>query len=404
MPALTHRRLLARAIGALALCAAAASSARAQEPPTEFDAWRLPGWTITPGITVGTLFDSNVAIASAPAAARSTASDTLFQIEPFGQVDYVSPRVTFDTGYQGVVRRYVQLNDLDGTDQRAFVSLRDLVTRRVTVFFTDNFLQVPTTDQLELNDVPFQRTGSRYDAFAGGVEARLSKSNDFATRYEMTWVDFVRKDTALTGGVVNGVISSLTHRFTERAAAGAEYGVRFADLNQGTQHQVFQNAGGVYRYRTGPDTTFEVAAGLSHLQDETRAITRTGPYVHADLTRRTARATLALDFERSYVPSLAFGGTNQSQEVRGSIQMPVTRNRLYVQEAAAWRRTDPLTTTELALDSIWVQTVVGYALERWIRIEGYHSFTRQDTRLAGGQINRNVAGVQFVVAEPKRIR
>ena len=31
---------------------------------------------------------------------------------------------------------------------------------------------------------------------------------DFTTRYEMTWVDFLRDDTLLTGGIVNGVRSS----------------------------------------------------------------------------------------------------------------------------------------------------------------------------------------------------
>ena len=42
--------------------------------------------------------------------------------------------------------------------------------------------------------------------------------------------------------------------------------------------------------------------------------------------------------------------------------------------------------------------------QRWFRIEGYHAFTRQDTRSAAGQINRHVIGVQFVVSEPVRIR
>ena len=38
--------------------------------------------------------------------------------------------------------------------------------------------------------MPFQRTGARYNALAGGVEARLTKNTDLAIRYEMTWVDF----------------------------------------------------------------------------------------------------------------------------------------------------------------------------------------------------------------------
>ena len=81
------------------------------------------------------------------------------------------------------------------------------------------------------------------------------------------------------------------------------------------------------------------------------------------------------------MPSLAFGGTNQSQELHGYVQMPLARNRFYVQESAAWRRTDPFVAAELPLDSIWIDTVGGYALERWLRLEGYYVFTRQETRL-----------------------
>ena len=103
------------------------------------------------------------------------------------------------------------------------------------------------------------------------------------------------------------------------------------------------------------------------------------------------------------MPSFAFGGTNQSQETRGFVMMPLSRNRIYLEESAAWRRTDPLLAEELPLDSIWLHTTIGYAVQRWLRIEGYHAFSRQDVRLNNGQVNRNVIGVQFVVARPVRI-
>ena len=97
-------------------------------------------------------------------------------------------------------------------------------------------------------------------------------------------------------------------------------------------------------------------------------------------------------------------GTNQSQGLSGYVRMPLSRNRLYVQESAAWRRTDPFIVAELPFDSIWLHTVAGYSVQRWLRLEGYHSYSRQDTRLAGGQITRHVVGVQFVFSEPMRIR
>jgi hypothetical protein len=298
----------------------------------------------------------------------------------------------------------MELSGLDGTDHNAYVSVRERVSRRVTLFANDNYSQVPSTDQLNLGGVPFQLGGARYNSMAGGIEARLTRSVDLAASYEMTWVDFLRKDTLLTGGIVNGVHGEVTRRLTERASLGAEYGTRWADLNEGTRQLSFQDGGGVFHYRTGEATTFDASAGVAHLLDRNTQIARTGPYAKVGLTHNARRATFELDYSRSYVPSLAFGGTNQSQEARGSIRMPLRENRFYLQESAAWRRTDPFVASEVALDSIFLDTVFGYAVQRWLRIEGYHSFTTQDNRLAAGQISRHVVGVQFVVSEPVRIR
>jgi hypothetical protein len=392
-----------RALAALAFTAAVVTPAPAQEQQTELPSWRLPGWTFTPGVIFGALYDTNPTISS-PDVDKKTPSDRLLRMQPFGQLEYFSPRTSFSGGYQGTLRRYVDLSALDGTDHSAYFSLQERVSRRVTLFANDTYSQVPTTDQLDLGGVPFQRSGARYNSVAGGAEARLTRSTDFVARYEMTWVDFVRKDTQLTGGMVNGVHGELTHRFTQRASVGAEYGTRLADLNDSTRQLWFQDAGGVFHYRTGEATTFDVAAGVAHLSDRNTGITRTGPYAKAGLTHNARRASFGLGYSRSYVPSLAFGGTNQSQEARGYVRMPLSRNRLYLQESAAWRRTDPFVTSELALDSIFLHTVFGYAVQKWFRIEGYHQFTTQDNRVAAGQISRHVAGVQFVVSEPVRIR
>ena len=392
-------------VASLLIGTLAAAPVSAQEQPSEFQTWRLPGWTFTPGVIVGGLFDTNVAISSAPAGASGTASDKLFVVQPFGQLEYLSPRTTFSSGYQGALRHYLQLDDLDGVDHRAYFSWRRLLNRRVTVFANDNFMRVPTTDLLELNGVPFQRTGSRYNAFAGGVEARLSRTVDFTTRYDLTWVDFEHRDSLrLTGGIAHGVRSSLSRRFSERSSFGGEYGIRLADMNAEPRDLMFQETGAVYRYMTGPLTTIEAAVGFAHLDDRTRNITRNGPYARANLTHRADRATVGVAYERSFVPSLSFGGTNESQVVRGYIQMPLARNRFYLQESAAWRRTNPFVEAELPLDSYWVHTVVGYAIQRWVRLEGYHQFTRQDTRVTAGQINRHIVGVQVVISEPMRMR
>jgi len=397
-------RSAASVLAGLVLSAVSAAPCAAQEAPAEFQSWRVPGWTFTPGVIVGALYDTNVTI-TGPDVNNNTPTDKLVQLQPFGQLSYFSPRTTFSSGYQGSLRRYFDLGSLDGTDHRGYLSLRERVSRRVTIFVNDNYAQVPTTDLLEITGgVPFRRTGAKHNSLNGGIEGRLTRSTDAVIRYENTWVDFVRKDTLLTGGMVQGVSGELTHRLTGRASAGGQYGVRWADLNEGTRQLGFQDAGGVFRYRTGPQTSFEAGAGVAYLIDRNTRVTHTGPYARVGLSHRAERATFGIDFNRSYVPSLSFGGSNQSQEVRGYIRMPLDRNRFYIQETASWRRTDPFVRTELALDSLFLNTVFGYAVQKWFRIEGYHAFTTQDNRVAGGKISRHVVGTQFVVSEPVRIR
>src|SRR5437763_356503 len=166
---------------AAALCAllaaapAAAQQEQAQGPSNEFQSWRLPGWTFTPGVTVGALFDNNVAIAPPPAPGLSPASDKLFTIQPFGQLEYFDARTVFSSGYNGTVRRYVELSDLDGVDHSGYLTLQRMLTRRVTFYAKDNYMRVATTDQLQLNGVPFRRTGARYNDGAAGIQARLTR-------------------------------------------------------------------------------------------------------------------------------------------------------------------------------------------------------------------------------------
>ena len=87
----------------------------------EADLQAPAGWSFTPGVTVAGGFDSNVALASAPADTRRTQSDGLFIAEPFAQLEFVSPRTEFSSGYQSYVRRYVDIEELNGFDHRAYV-------------------------------------------------------------------------------------------------------------------------------------------------------------------------------------------------------------------------------------------------------------------------------------------
>jgi hypothetical protein len=396
MPYTSRRRLLPAA----ALLLALATPAGAQE--SEFDSWLVPGWSVTPGLRIGAVRDNNVALA-APTETGPADADSLFAIEPFGSLEFRSPRTQFSTGYRGYLRRYMEVPELNGFDQRLHIQLRHHATKRLIVFVRDNYLDVPTTDEVQLNGLPFIRTGARTNTFQSGIEARLSKFTDLIARYDLAWVDFDNEGTLLTGGWVNGVNTTLNHRLNARTSVGAEYSVRFADLNEGTRFMTFHDVGGVFSYQLAEHTTFSAAAGISRLADELLDETRTAPYFRAGLTHRLETAILGASYERSFVPAFGFGGSNESQEVRGFVDMPIPSNRAYVQGMVAWRRSIPFLSTALQLDSILTRATVGYALARWFRVEAFHAFTRQDSVVTGGEINRHRVGVQMVISRPMRI-
>ena len=279
-----------------------------------------------------------------------------------------------------------------------------MASKRLTLFVRESYLDVPTTDEVELNGLPFLRAGSRTNALLGGVEARLTKYTDLTSRYELTWVNFDNDETELRDGWVNAVTTDVTHRFNARMSAGAEYSVRFADLNEGTRSMMFHDAGGLFKYALGPHTSFTAAGGLSYLADDLLNQTRTAPYFRLGLTQRLDTVTIGTGYERSFVPSFGFGGSHESQELRGFVHMPIPSNRAYVQASAAWRRSVPWVATDLELDTIQTRSTIGYALARWLRVEGSHTFSRQDSTVTGGEVNRHRFGVQVVVSQPVRIQ
>jgi hypothetical protein len=399
------RQQLRRAALMAAVLTGAAGSLMAQETPTEFAARRSPGWSVTPGVTIGPLWDSNVALTSATAEeTNSVQADTLLIVQPTMQVGFVSPRTEFTGGYLGYIRRYKDLDQLNGIDHRSFVSFKRLATRRLTYSFSNEHAQLPTTDQLLLNGVPFGRIGTRMNLLTGGVSARLSKVTGLSVRYENTWVEFDRNNTVATGGWLNGVESELSRQVNEQLGVGAEYGVRFADLDEGARQLTFNELGGAVHAKHGPHTMLTFAGGLAHLSDRTLGLSHTGPYLRAELTHDTGKATVGASFENTFAPSFGVGASNRNKEVRGFVRMPLDRNRMYIQGSAGWRRTEPFDdVTVLNLDTILLRSTLGYATSRWLRLEGYYAFSRQDTRIAGGGINRHVAGTQVVVSQPMRI-
>lgn len=385
------------------LACLAAAPARAQEP-AEVEGYVLPGWTFTPGFTLSGLYDSNVSLAGR-SVSGTTEGDNLLVLVPSARVGLLAPRTTFSAGYRGYLRRYLEIDQLNGYDQRADLHLRHQATPRVTWFVQNEFSESPTTDLVQLNGLPFARVGTRANILGGGVEARLTKYTDLHVKYENTWTRFDRQEGVLNGGTINGVRATLRRRLSERLAVGAEGRVRRSDLTRIDPRVIWlQDAGALMDYRLTPHVTVVVAAGLSRLNDSRFETTRQSPYYRAQLDRSVEHMSAGVAFERSYMPSFGFSGSNDTQELRGYVRLPFSQNRLYVQSDGLWRRSNPFFADEIRLDTWIVTNTVGYALTRWMRVQASHAYSRQDSIITGGEVDRHRAGVQLVVSQPMRIR
>jgi hypothetical protein len=403
------------ALAAMAIVLIGGAAASAQERPAEFDNYVIPGWSFTPGLSISGVWDSNVTLQGPAAITGETPNDTVFLIVPSGQFELASPRTNFHAGYRGYWRRHQELGQLDGFDQRAYVSLQHAFTPRVSWSINNEFSKLPTTDLLQMFEVPFRRIGSRANFFGTGVDTRLTKYTDLRVRYENTWTSFDRVDEFLNAGTIHGFRADVRRRLSERTTLGAEGRLRRSDVSRDDPRVIwFRDAGAMFDYRLSEYLTLNLVGGFSHLQSSRADESETSPYYRLGLQHATDRARMGVELQQSYMPSFGFSGTNNTRELRGFVHMPFSRNRLYVQADASWRRSDPylvaedaiigLDAGEVRLDTFYTQVTVGYSARRWLRVEGYHTYSKQDSLIPGEPIQRHRIGTQLVVSQPMRIR
>jgi len=391
---------------AAAVFIAASAAPRAQGPQTEVRSAPAAGWTFVPGVTLGTMYDSNVLVTTsiAPETGQPP-SDTLFTVDPTGTLRYHGRRTQFDAGYHGQFRRYTDFNGLNRFVQSASASLERRATKRLTISGQNSYESVPTTDEVDLTGVPFTRAGVQTDRLGLNAAMRLTEFTDATVRYEFNSVNFDRQAPELTGGVVNGIHFDTTHRLNDRVKAGGEGSYRLANMDvEGGRQLRFVELGGVIGYELSEFTHVSLSGGAAHLSDELRNISRTGPYVRGSISHLAGGAAFGASYERSFVPSFGFGGSTRSQQVRGWIDLPPIGRRLYVQASGSWRKTDPFEAQDVKRDNYLLKTTAGYAIARTIRAQGYYAFSSYTAVLTDIQVNRNRIGAELVLFQPMRIR
>jgi hypothetical protein len=367
-----------------------------------------PGWTFTPGVIAGGMYDSNVLVTTSVTDTGHPASDTYVTIDPTGSLKYRGKFTTFSADYRGTLRRYTTLDALDAYDQYAAVSFDRRASKRLTFFGSNYYSTAQTTDELNpyLSGVPFRRAGSQLDTLAAGLAYRLSEYSDWNVRYDFTGAHFNRETPDLTSGLINGIQTGIAHRLTTRLRVGVDGAYRFANMDTAsTQTIQFVDGGGTMSYDLGQFTTVSASGGITYVDDQLNHVTRTGPYVRASISHTAAQAVFGTSYNQSFVPSFGFGGSTRSQQASGWIHLPPLGHRLYLQGSGSWGRTISLDNRPLQRhDTITLHSTVGYALSRQIRLQGVYIFTRQSSFVAGDkEVNRNRVGVELVLFNPMRI-
>ena len=415
---LVHAALLVLACHPLTAAPASAQSGTQPEPAepppvtgpagdsgdVEFPGWQLPGWSFTPSMAIGAVHDSNVALTSARADLGRTEGDWLFSIGPAGRLRYAGRRSDFTAGYRGAFRRHLEVNGLDAFSQRATLGFTRAMSRRWSLSVRNSFADAPTTDEVEVNGVPFRRNGSRSNVAGVGADIRLTKLTTLAARYDMTWVSFDRQDEQLLGGSIHGVRADVGRQVSRRLSLGGEYGYRTATLDGSERRFSFQDVGAVARYDLGPHTRATASTGLGSLHDRNEGTTRNGPYVQLGIAQRLPHMQVGGSFERQYVPSFGFGGASSSQQIRGYAQGPLGIRRTVGQLSLTWRRTNPFQDSTLEADTLWLRSTVSYAATPWSHVQAFYTYSLQDSIVTGGEVDRHRIGVQVVVSQPMRLQ
>lgn len=383
-------------------------AARAQQADPRLSQEPQPaGWSVTPSVTTSTAYDDNVLMqgdVTAPPSDLNTA------VNPAGTLDYSGKRGTFSASYSGSFQLYRDFGTLNSYDQFLNVGGRRRVNSHLVLFAKESYSDTATTDVPALagalTGVRFVRIGARVSDFRAGVEALATKRLSLAASYNFDWIAFDKdplEGVPLFGGRSNGASAGLKYQLGLRTMLTADYDMQRASIVDGTQFAI-QNAWSGIEYRLSETSQVSAAIGLARMDAPEFGTGKTSPAWRAAYGRHFEAAVVDVSYARSFIPSFGRGGTLSNDELTSKVHVPVGR-RLYADGAVSWlRNRQVVVTDDLPLTTVWISGVVGYAVQPWIRLEGFYGSSRQNVDRPGGRMSRNRVGIQVVTAKPVRIR
>lgn len=365
------------------------------------------GWTFTPSAVVSRTWDDNPLMQST---ASNPSGDFVSILAPRAALSYDSPRNSLTANYDGAFQMYRQFDSLNNYGQT-----ENVVARRRTSSHTSWFVQqalsiTPTTEQPLLYGVPFERVGAKIADFKGGIDHAFSKRTTVEAAYDFQWVAFDKDPIlgrVLIGGHGHTGSGTIKHLITPRTSVMADYGLSHAYIIDGSTFTV-QTALAGAEHHFSPVFTVFAEGGFSHVTQTAFETSQTSPSWRGGATRSFRRFSLDASYSRSFVPAFGLGNTLESRDLGVHGHVEITRN-LYAEGMVDRRLDSPLANAPNPLGvgqvhSLWFNSLIGYTASRWLHIEGFFSATHQDVARPGGQLERDLVGVQIVTTKPMRVR
>jgi hypothetical protein len=388
------------------LSVVAAMTGRAEAQPSPWHEERsTPGWVFTPSAVFGGLWDSNVTV-------RNQGSQPVREwvglVNPRGEIDYNGRHTHASGGYSGTFHAYRTLEELNRYDQRVRAQASHRVTSRLTLDTRHSAVATPTTEDLEVNGLPYVRLGSQMYIGRAGATYAVSDRTQVTAESSAQWIRFesssVERFDHLRGGHSQGTGARLTHRLGKRLSGGGSWQYVRAELASSDVTAHIQRAQGEIGYVLGPATSIAGSAGISHVRVPVMGTSQLGPAFGAAIEHHEGRLQLSARYEQAFVATYSFGSAISHRALTGSAYVPLMRGRMFASGSAGIRRASPTDATldVITLDSVVTSGTLGFNTSRWLRMEAFYIGTFQESS-ARGTYNRSRIGIQFVSSKPIRI-
>ena len=385
-----------------------------------------PGWVFTPSAVVGVLHDSNVTLRAVNEPIRSEAVGL---INPRGELDFNGPRTHMNIGYSGAFEAYRELSELNRYEQKGRFDFRYQTGPRLQLRSQASVARVPTTDRLDFGAgvLPFIGIGSDSADVGGGFTLKTSPRTSIDGGINLQWVRFDREapedpDEFLrylrNGRSVSPFVGAM-YGITQRLSVGGAWSYRHAVVGEDQEIFNVQNLTGEVAWQATQYTSVRGGLGASYLTSDTiplaaefgviapdaAAIDRWGPAYHLGFDHLAGQVKVSGKYERSFVPSIGFGGLNANQRVTASATVPFAQGRFIAGGNVSYGQIEPVDFfgVDFTLNSVWAQGTFGYQITRWLRTEAFINRSHQ-TSTARGLVDRTRIGIEFVTAKPVRIQ